>query len=433
MSESAAPIRRAWAASPPSVQRLAVISTVVLVGFLASVAYHYITGVYLRMRYPYTTFLFYPPDRFMDWYNDLGFARAYMTGSKLVRAGDPAAGTITYTTFSHLVMTLFQFLPKHVSLGFVATFFLGVLAVGARYLMRGMDLTVASKVRTGVILIALSYPVLFELDRMNQEAMVFLYLAGFVWLYCLEKRRSGLVFLALAIAAKLFPAVLLLVPLADRRYKDTALTVAGASAVLVLSTVIVGSMSTYGIAGTFVNGYRSLFEFHGSYLHTFELVHYNHALWGVWTLFGIQSGMTADAIRAATLPYTIAMVLLGLGISAYIFFVEKEMWRKVALCVLMMLTFVFTSHDYTLIHMFLVVFLFVATAVPRRSDIGFGILIALLLVPLDYGAIVSDVKVSVILYPLVSLVLMGSIVAGGLVGRFSKTARLEATRRAEAA
>ncbi|HEX9093360.1 MAG TPA: glycosyltransferase family 87 protein [Coriobacteriia bacterium] len=417
------PSRDAWAATSPALRLLGIVSTVVLVGFIAAVVYHYVTGVYLRFHYPYTTFLFYPPDRFMDLYNDLMYAREFLAGNKSV---------VTYTPFSHLIMTVLQFLPKHFVVGAMVTGFLSVLALGARWLMKDMhDLSTGDKVRIGFVTIMLSYPVLFELDRMNQEAFVFLWLAGFAWFYCVRHKRVGLVFLAAAIAAKLFPAALLLIPLADRKWRDTAFTALGSVGLLVASAVIVGLTAPYGIVGTLEKAFTSLAGFHGSYLHTFELVHFGHAIWGVWVLFGIQTGLGTEAIRGAAGPYLVIMVVLGGLVGAYVVFIEKAMWRRVALCVLMMITFVYTSHDYTLLHVLLPVFLLVASGSRRRSDLALAALLGLLLVPLDYYVIASDVTTSVIAYPVISTIIMASIVAGGLYDRFSMRGRLASARAAE--
>ena len=49
-------------------QRVVLIRSIVLIGFVVAVGFHAICGSLLHLSYPYNTFLFNPADRFMDFY-----------------------------------------------------------------------------------------------------------------------------------------------------------------------------------------------------------------------------------------------------------------------------------------------------------------------------------------------------------------------------
>jgi hypothetical protein len=421
---TAADARASWAATPADVRRLLVVTTVVLVGFLAALGHHYITGVYLHLKYPATTFLFYPSDRFTDLYKDLAYARDFLAGKKTV---------ITYTPVSHLLMTILQPLPRQGVFSFMVTLLLAALALASRWVMAGMtSLTATIKARSAFVLIALSYPILFVVDRANQEAFLFLFLLGFVYFYCHKGSRLGLVFLAGAISFKLFPVVLLMIPMADRRWRDAAYTALAAVGLLLGAAVVLGAWSPYGVGGVLQHWVATLTQGHGSSMFGMELLHFQHSLWGLFVLYGVLNETGVEAIRAFAGPYAASMIVLGGLVAAYVVFVEKEMWRRLALAVLAMITFPYASHDYTLLHVLLPVFLFVLSGHPRKSDVYYAVLFGLLLVPLDYYIFTFDVSSSVVAYPAIACTIMVSLIAGGFRRRFGHS-RTGATAEARVA
>ena len=44
------------------------IVAIILIGFVASLFFHYLKGVYLNLPYPHNTFLFRPDDKFADFF-----------------------------------------------------------------------------------------------------------------------------------------------------------------------------------------------------------------------------------------------------------------------------------------------------------------------------------------------------------------------------
>ena len=84
---------------------------------------------------------------------------------------------------------------------------------------------------------ALSYPVLFTLDRGNLEMVIFLLVGGmFYFVYRRESQWGAGLCLAAAIAMKVYPATLMVLLIAERRFKAAIVAAVGAVALTVGST-----------------------------------------------------------------------------------------------------------------------------------------------------------------------------------------------------
>ena len=147
--------------------------------------------------YPYNTFLFWPADRFNDFFNH--FYRA----EHLNPYRPPNIFTV-YFPFTYILVYLLTFLPAKVA--FVLLFGIFICSF-AYYVFRNLPASDYRGRISGVIIFTfLSYPILFTVDRGNLEILVFLFLVLFLNYYQKGDNVKSVIFLSLAIAMKLYPA-----------------------------------------------------------------------------------------------------------------------------------------------------------------------------------------------------------------------------------
>src|SRR5256885_13585372 len=101
-------------------RRLRLLVTIVLLGTVASIVYHYVLGFYFNLGYPRSTFLFIPSDHLKDWDNLYLYAQEFLKG---------IPGPFAYFPFAILAAVTATLLPMQVGFGLVIVLFLTVLAV----------------------------------------------------------------------------------------------------------------------------------------------------------------------------------------------------------------------------------------------------------------------------------------------------------------
>jgi hypothetical protein len=264
-----------------------------------------------------------------------------------------------------------------------------------------------------VILVCLSYPVLFVLDRANMEMLVFVFVAGFFYFtYVRERPWMAAVCLAAAIAFKLFPATLLLLLLAERRFKLLVLTVIIAGGLTAISAGLLAVVGHYGLADVWHMNAGGIGQFQQTMVIDGDGVAHSHSLWGLvglWTML-----RQAAVLDWKTTLYAVAAAAIFLGLVVYAVFRETERWKLVLLATVPWLLLPYVSFDYTLIQLYFPLVFFLNSRRVSRWDVAYVALFGILLVPVDYYYIFPDnnilhaMSISVIIYPasLVALVLL---------------------------
>lgn len=393
--------------------RIDLISLIILAGFVASVFICYVRGTYLGLGYPFNTFLFQPADRFMDYFNGLTYATAGH-GEGMVGMGG-------------LAYLLFRFF-YHISFGnaylslviYTAAMALYVLCYNLKNLLAGPfpRTSPVRLVRNLFILSFLSYPVLFTLDRGNVEVCAFVFLSLFVYFFCSNRAGVSTLFLAAATALKVYPFVFIILYLADKKYKESAIFVA---ALLFMSAF------TYDAAGGFsfhllrftsfvkssadpAQSYNALYVI-GDAGAAFCSSAFG-ALKAVMYAFGHQD-VRPVLLRLMKGYHTASLLLFGL-VALYVIIVEKSLWKRIAILTLSMIFFPYVTGDYRLLHLYIPMWLFLNSEEKSEADLLYTILFALLLIPKAYYLIKGDISVSVILNPLIIFLFLVSMIATGL-------------------
>lgn len=369
---------------------------IVAAGIAAAAAYHYVLGAYLALPYPQSTFLHIPRHAggdFVDIYDP-------------VRAGDPyGVRPNVYPPFSFFPFWLVRFLPTPVAFAAMA---LLLLATTVRWL-RG-KLPPLGRFQKPLVLGVLGvfcYPVLFALDRGNLEALIFVYLAGFLTCYRRERWALASAFLAAAIAMKGSPGVFGVLLLARRQYRAAALT-----AVLTLGFTV-GSAALYpgGVARTVALITQNATVFRAGMVESNSSLAFNLSYFAVLKIANVVLGIIPKAeVGRLILPYTVACLAAFVVLTVLLLTRGGALWQRVALLTLAMLLFPQMSGDYKLLHLLLPLGLFLETP-PGRRDAFYAVLFGLLLIPKAYAWLRFDVSIAVLLNPLLMTALWCAIVA----------------------
>ncbi|NDD92746.1 DUF2029 domain-containing protein, partial [bacterium] len=361
--------------------------------FFVAITFHYVLGAYADLSYPYTTFLFNPKDRFSDFFYCVRFAQ-----DRNPYLGDPILRS-NYFPFANFIFYVLSLLPraKNALLLYSATFLLGLFALIYRQLKTLLRETPERLLATFILTLC-SAPVLYTLDRGNMEGLLFLGLAVY-WLgeqAHLEKTVSkkwgklGNFALASVISFKLYPALLLLIPLSQRRFKDVG---------VILTWVFVLSL---GSLLTFKGGFFNNLDFILSGFQVGEVRHWNSptllqrgvswftAFKGIWMQWDGESILTLTSLQKAYL----ALIGVSTALLSAVVLAHPRATREMQWLVLlsMIVLFPHLSGDYKLIH-FIIPLLGILGQPPsksvsvsqERSRFFLVLLIALVLVPKDYA------------------------------------------------
>ena len=403
-----------WLSAPPSasrgdegMRRGELVALLLLTGFFIAVAFHYIEGCYLGKQYPFNTFLFWPENAMVDFYNPLQLAaklNPYLTKT----GAEPGL----YFPLTYLPLYLLSKITVNPVLFFVTTTVPLFMALNVKYLNRA-GFTGAALYKNALILSCLSYPLLFCLDRGNLEIYVFLSVATAVYLLEDGRELAGAAFLALAIAIKGYPAVFLLLFLKRGNWR-AALLACGLSVALLLGPL----MLYHGGFAANLAGLRNGmdFFFHRYALDAYGYSHnsslFNLARIGDYFIYGWQD------IPILLKLFNLAALLLVGATAYYVWSKEDLLWKQTALLACATLLFTPVSSDYKMIILFLPLWLFITEPKCARLDTSYAAVFALLLIPKEYpissSAGMPQLSVAVIANPLLMLLLCALIITEGL-------------------
>lgn len=385
--------------------KVELLTFILLCGFIAASGYHYVMGMYLGKPWPYNTFLFFPADFFADFINPV----------KEIGLPSQPGGVCGYPPFARLFFYVFHAVPRFLGLAAL----LGVFTVyyGKKILCHiATDGGAFRRAAALLVFSFLIYPFLFVLDRANTECLVFILL-----FYAAERladgRRSGADALGAAAAFKLVPAACFPLALAAGGWRAaaralaafTVLTAASFSVLAVVYSMPPGELWRALLGG--MAGYNS------GYVSQAVGFIDAHSLFGLIQAFFISfSGWfwnwTPQLISSFFLPYFFFAFAAFAAGTLYVARYEREWWKKVAVCVLMMNLLPYVSSDYKLLHLVIPLCFFV-NARPAKNDLAYTLLFGLLLTPKSYvlpGQLIAGIVVN----PLLMCAMAALIVREGL-------------------
>lgn len=377
--------------------RVRLLASIILAGFLAAVIFHGTLGLLFNADYPRNTFLFRPDDRFNDFYNPL-------RGSFDLDPYNPdRIGYIGgYLPFGYFMTYLFSVVqPPELSLSLFLGGFLLFLGAYVASSLAGSHVPLPPKPRLSMLGYAaciafLTYPTFFIVDRANFDVVVFIFVALFALLYQRGHVVLAVVVLTPAIAMKGYPAILLTLPLLDRRFKE-----------LVLACLLAGLL-TFGALALFQDGLlielqKMLVSFQrasGIGFGSGALIRFNSSLYTA-LLFLLGKIEPNVAISPKFNIVYLAGAATTWGVCTLAMWKWKApFWSRLVVVIGQMILLPQSSGDYRLVMLYPPLLAFLNSSAPVRMDRLITTLFGLLMIPKAYAILESDVNIGLLLNPL---------------------------------
>jgi hypothetical protein len=382
-------------------RKVDIITSIVLVGFVVAVVFHYIMGMYQGVGFPYNTFLFDPTDRFNDLFNSFHIAGNFDPYVQKV-GYDPAV----YFPFAYTLLCSINFFQSQnffPALIIILSLFAVFLIAGNYLALVNLNMSKANLYKNIFILSFLSYPFLFVVDRANIECILFIFLAGFLYFFLEKKYFKSALLLSLAVAMKGYPGLFWLLFIKERKFKELAVSVAFSA------IITIGSLLLF--RGTLQSNISGLLTGLNYIVHN-SRVNYGSSLCGAIKSFLLINSFHFSSVALDNIFGLFSMVIFLL-LSFYVIFKEKELWKQTAIIAIGMLLFMQVSSDYKLIILFIPFWLFLSTKNISKYDRFYSVLFGLMLIPKAYFFVVKSnnmaIELSAIINPLILLILMFAI------------------------
>lgn len=356
-------------------EKVLLLSTIVLVGFIVAVIFHYILGIYLNLPYPYNTFLWNPEWAFNDFTNIVGIIIKNLAPYKTINL------YINYFPLAYIVFFPFTFIKNQIiAFLFFASIFLCFFTYANIKNFNCKNLTPLQNFKNIFILTILSYPFLMVLDRGNIDMLLFMLFCGFVYFFKSEKYTFSSVFLAIINAMKPSFVIFLFLFLFKKKYKEFFL-----SLIITIFLIISGFMMLKG----------EIFSQMSVLISNLALFKILCAFRNDTTIgmFGGSSLFMALKLLLTRLSLTplISTVLLTkiynifslLIVPVILFFTWREnfFWKQISLLCFYTLTIPYITNDYKFIFLFVPIWLFVNASEKSKFDFAYIVLFGLLLIP----------------------------------------------------
>ncbi len=388
-------------------EKITILSSIVLVGFVLAVIIHYVLGSYLGLSYPFNTPLCVPQEAFSDFTSTVNRVKGFAPYSH-------PDSWLTYFPLAYLLLVPFTFIKNQLlsyiifASGFLT--FLTCLNIKFFYIP---GLTKMENIKNIFILTITSYPILYALDRGNFDMFLFVIFAGFVYLFKSKKYLLSAVLLGIQNAIKPFPLLFLLLFLFKKKYKEFFLSL------LISGLLIIGSFLCFkgGFFHQITTYIQSLVIFKKLWIYNIS----GNGMSESSSLFGALKFLLCVYNHVTT---TLVLEKLYIFIASIItmitiIFTYKEdvFWKKITLLTLNMLLVPYIIIDYKLIFLFIPIWLFVNAKEKTKLDLTYTILLGLLLIPkkifflwLHVEHMTQLVTYGIIINPILMLIFMGLII-----------------------
>lgn len=345
-----------------------------VVAFLLAVIVIYYRGLFLGLPYPNNTFLFWPLAHFSDFF---GVIR------ETVGLNPYLGSSSGQYPFLLMIGYFFSFIPEAYSYLIYLSIFSAIFYFFSLYFLRTKPWFDSLLPAFAVTFV--TYPFMFTIDRGNFESLVFLFLLFFIFFFSQKKFLPAAIFLALAIALKIYPAIFLLLFLKEKKFREIIITLGTTLGLSLLSLLCfkggllanieyLVNLSNITSNWIFIS-FISLVE--GS------LVQRGVTLLNFIKIIVLQNQIILPEMILKNFPiiYSITVVVLFLPVMLFVIFIEKELWKNVALLTFAMLLLPTLSGDYKLLHVILPLFLFINSKEISKLNYFYILMFGLLLIP----------------------------------------------------
>ncbi|MEJ7740623.1 MAG: glycosyltransferase family 87 protein [Chitinophagaceae bacterium] len=385
------------------ISKVRTISTIVFCGVFFGLIRSYFVGHLHGDQYPYSTFLFEPGDRFKDLFNMITITsknNPYLTTDPFPSNYFPIGNSFFY---------LFSLLGNKM---LIAGCFLGLFLILYFWLLARYLQNFFSRYFLEVLIIFFfSYPMFFNVDRLNIE--LYNFLLCFLWMYFRDKGKplpAGL-FLALSISMKLYTGVFIILYLKEKKYKEAFF--------ILLFCGVLSVLSMLSFDGGFLVNLQAMLagfkSFNYRYVESGYGFHHNHSMFIAFKLLYVLAikfstggylNLKPEAINSLLPFYSIlTFVLFGL-IVFYVLRKNLPAWMNIFLLTSAILLFPHVSFDYKLIFVYLPLLYFLKEKRIFTNDLLYAAGFGLLLIPHNYIYFFHDVSISTFIYPAVIMLMV---------------------------
>lgn len=351
------------------------LTLIVIAGFIAGILFNGYSEFTYKFKYPYTTFLFRPSDRFSDfstWFRNSNSLNPYLESGPSDRRN--------IFPFPFFLGFIVQPLGLNASLLlFLIIFSIFMFTVTYIYTKSNDKL---ENIKNALIISFLSYPVLFALDRANLEIIIFIFTFLSVYFISKEKYLRSAILLSVPIAFKLIPGLLIVLFIIKKQIRAALISLILACVLTIIPLMIFPGGVVQNINRFISNAalYNDIYVIGNAGLP------FGHSIWGLLKLgiiliFGFPSNQHLILLLNF---YSVITILILFLIIIYTIFIEKIYWKRVALLILSLLLMSPVSADYKLLHIFIPLYLFLNETVSSETDWIYLILFSLLLIPKSY-------------------------------------------------
>lgn len=348
--------------APTTKRSLRIFLTILLAFWVVAIASVLVQTAIFHRSYPHDTLLSNPPSRFSDF--TVFYPRFAVYGNpdaffspKGVPFTYPAPLLVCFRGLSRFFKD-----PLAAYLAILSAFSCLTICAAMKGLPRANGLRNLANIAV-LASVALCFPLIFLIDRANLEGVVWIAAVLGLFLFVRRNYPAAAIVLALATSMKLFPGVLLLLFLANKRYREFALSVFSCAVWTIVSLWITGP--------TILQAFRGV-EIGAEYLRRAEILEFrpdvigfDHSLFAFVKWIALCIFHTVPGTNAALPKFYIgyaAAALLGFGLVYFFRLRHMPILNQVLALSALSVLLPFVSYEYTLIHLivpfiFLILFL----------------------------------------------------------------------------
>jgi hypothetical protein len=387
-------------------EKVILLSSIVVVGFVIAVFFHYLLGFYLKLGIPFNSFLCNEIRGvnlfFTDFNNLLYFNKDFAPYQ------NPSTIWVNYFPLAYILLYPFVLIKNFfISYLIYISFFLSFFIYMNIKMFKCDNIGKIQNFKNIFILSAITYPFCALLISGNFDMFLFIVLALFIYSFKSKKYLTAAILLGISNAIKPFFLIFGFLFLFEKKWKEFFLTL-----ILPVFLTVLGFMI---LKGNFFDQVHTFLINLMLYKKDF-IENSDYILRGSSDLFLALRYILCTVnkvISCAVLikAYSILSSIVGV-ITLFFTFREKAFWKKITLMVLYVLTMSYVILDYKLIFLFIPLWLFINAKEKTKFDLIYTILFGLMLIPKKF-LIIGFLKIilfSKIFNPVIMLIFMGLII-----------------------
>ncbi len=351
--------------------KVTLFSIITLIGFAFGVIYHYILAFYAHKLGVYASFLYPANWAFCDLFD-------VIKGIKDLKPYQSVSMWSVYFPLNFLFMLPFAYIKNKLLAYFIyISGFVAYLITMNTKMFSCKNLTKLENFQNIFIITALSYPVLYCLDKGNFDMYLFVLLS--FWTFAFQKGQYKLSAILLAVinAMKPFTVYFLLLYLMKKRYKELTLSVV-LTAFLIIGGFLIIPDNLVNEVSMFL---KSLALYKEVYTHQTQIgMGFVSSLYFPLKALFLHFTVSVKDVDFFTFVYDVFCQLITVVTLVFVWR-EKTFWKQLTLLICNFLLLPYCTYDYKFIFLYIPIWLFINQEEKTKFDFYYLILFALLFIP----------------------------------------------------